>query len=489
MKMLRIFNKKWLYLSGILFMGLLILVSRKESEKEDHDDLVIFAEAQPRSFHVEVHTMGELEAAKSIIIASTIRGDQGKVISLIPDGVTVKPGELLVKMDPTPFEEKASELNSKIKDQRAIIRSLQQTLDWEKNQTEVENQTALNEAESAQLELDKVVKGDGPLELFRLESAMQKALVKYDELNAYSEDLIKMESEGFINRSERKQAEKKLKEEKEAYENAKLQFETYSNHVHPMVVKKAETNLRRAHLRVDEVLKSGQYKIEKAYANLQQAKQFKKDLTRQLEAALQELEQSEIRASSSGMVVLREEYRAGQKRKPRVGDILVKNQPILDLPDLKSMIVKTKVREVDLYKVQIGKKAIIEVDAYPQVYFQGDVQSIGVLALSDLGRSGGEKYFEVKLAMADSDARLRPGMTARITILADNVENSLAVPVPAIFEDQKKLCCYIQTPNGYQLTSVKTGASNEEWVEIKEGIKPGDKVALSAPSKKQIALK
>ena len=39
---------------------------------------------------------------------------------------------------------------------------------------------------------------------------------------------------------------KKLKEEKEAYENSKMQYESYSKHVHPMIVKKAETALRRA---------------------------------------------------------------------------------------------------------------------------------------------------------------------------------------------------------------------------------------------------
>jgi HlyD family secretion protein len=479
-------NRKYLWVIGGIAALLIAIIATSGSSKSHEEDIVILSEVQPRSFQVEVHTVGELEAARSTIVASSIRGDLGKIIYLIPDGVTVRPGEILVKMDPTPFEEKIAELRSKIKDQKATIRGHVQTLNWERNQAALEDKTASFELEAAQLELDKTVKGDGPLELFKLQSAMQKAMSKFEELNAYSQDLVNMENEGYINHSERKQAEKKLKEEKEAFENAKLQFETFSKHVHPMVVKKAETTLKRCQLRLDEVAKSGRYKVEKAYAALNQAKQAKKDFSSQLKAAQQELEQSEIRAPFTGMVVHREEYRSGQKRKPRVGDILVKNQPILDLPDLNSMVVKTKVREVDLYKVQIGKPVLIEVDAYPQVFFKGIVQSIGVLALSDIGRSGIEKYFEVKVDMVDTDARLRPGMTARVTILADKVENALTVPVPAIFEKNKRPCCYLADKNGFHPTAIKTGANNEQWVEIVEGLNAGDKVALTTPPAERI---
>ncbi len=480
-------NKKIILWGCIAAAAVLFILNATAGDgKSREEDIVILSEAQPRSFQVEVHTVGELEAARSTIIASSIRGDQGKIIYLIPDGINVKAGEILVKMDPTPFEEKIAELKTKLKEQKANILTNIQTLNWERNQAAHEDKTASFELETAKLELEKTVKGDGPLELSKLQSSMQKALSKFEELNAYSQDLVNLESQGFINRSEKKQAEKKLKEEQEAYENAKLQFETFSLHVHPMVVKKLETTLQRCQLRLEEVAKSGRYKIDKAYASLQQAKQLKKELLRQLQGAESELAQSEIRAPFSGMVVHREDYRGGQKRKPRVGDVLVRNQAILDLPDLNSMVVKTKVREVDLYKVQVGKSAMIEVDAYPQVFFQGRVQSIGVLALSDLGRSGSEKYFEVKVEMLDSDARLRPGMTARVTILANKVENALTVPVPAIFEKNKHPCCYIVENNRYREVVVKTGANNEQWVEITEGLEPGSKVALTTPPNDRI---
>jgi HlyD family secretion protein len=442
---------------------------------------MLTAEVLPRSFQVNVNTIGELEAARSTIISSSIRGDLGKVIYLANDGMNVEPGDILVKMDPSPFEEKVSELSSKIKDQKAHIGSLLQTLHWEQNQSKLEQQAANFELETAELELKKIVDGDGPLELFRLRSAMHKALTKYEELDAYSEDLAAMEAEGYLNASERKQAEKKLLEEKETYENCAMQYETFHNHVLPMQIKKAETTLHRVQLRQEEVVKGGRYKIDKAWANLKQARQVKRDLINQYRIAQQELAAAEIHAPAPGMVVLREEYRAGQKRKPRVGDIAVKNQPLLDLPDLNSMVVKTKVREVDLYKVALGKAAVIEVDAYPQIFFEGSVHTIGVLALADFMRGGGEKFFEVKIALNHSDARLRPGMTARVTILADQVNDQLAVPIHALFDIDKAIYCYVKNGSYYSPVPVHTGSCNEQWAAITDGLEQGEHVSLSQP--------
>ena len=62
------------------------------------------------------------------------------------------------------------------------------------------------------------------------------------------------------------------------------------------------------------------------------------------------------------------------------------------------MIVKTKVREIDLHKIAIGKEALIEVDAYPELQLKGFVSSIGILAVSDGGRSSDEKFFDQCLA-------------------------------------------------------------------------------------------
>lgn len=469
--------KTLIYLSA--FVILLGVFSFKETTQTPY---IPIAQAIKQTLKIEVKTIGELEAARSLIIASSIKGDQGKIIDLIADGVTVNSGDVLIKLDPTPFEEKIEKLQGKIKEQEHTILGLEQTLIWENAQADHKNKIAAYEMETAQLELEKIMHGEGPQEMSRLKGAMQKAFLKFEEFKGYSNDLKELEIQGFLNTAEMVQAQKKLAEEEEAYEMAKLQYESYVQHVYPMLIKKAETALKRAQIAVEEAIKLGDYQISKVYTLLAQSKQVLSDYAQQLTEAERELVQTEIKAPYPGMVVHREDYRNGQKRKPRVGDVLVKNQPVIDLPDLTAMIVKTRVREIDLYKVEVGKKATIEIDAYPELKIQGTLSSIGVLALGDHGRASDEKYFEVRIALDSRESRLRPGMTTRATIHVQKVEDALTIPIHAIFEENQQPYCYLSVPGGkYEKRSVVLGTANEQWVEIKEGLQEKDSVCLLNP--------
>lgn len=253
-----------------------------------------------------------------------------------------------------------------------------------------------------------------------------------------------------------------------------------------MQVKKAETALKRLVNKQEETKKNGSYKIAKAEVALGQAEQQYEHAKRQLKDAQLELTLTEIRAPSSGMVVLKEDYRSGQKRKPRVGDTVVRNQTILDLPDMSTMTVKTKVREIDLYKVEIGKQATIEVDAYPNLQFEGKVVFIGILAISDAIRPGDEKNFEVKVELSMTDPRLRPGMTARVIIHAGKVEDALTVPIHSVFEANKKHYCYVSQEGIYTKRPIEIGMNNEQWVAVLSGIQENERVCLSMPPESSI---
>jgi HlyD family secretion protein len=151
------------------------------------------------------------------------------------------------------------------------------------------------------------------------------------------------------------------------------------------------------------------------------------------------------------------------------------------------MIVKTRVREVDLFKVEVGKKATIEVDAYPQLSFNGTIISLGVLALTDIGRASEEKYFEVRIALDQTDSRLRPGMTARVSIHAQEAHNVLTLPLYSIFEDNKKNYCYVIThDNNSEKRELQLGICNEQWAEIRAGLQEGEQVSLLNPAQMQL---
>lgn len=466
----------------LVFSAAFLWLANTSKNHTSHPANIATVAAVKRSYPIDVRTIGELEASKSTNVCTAIRSDQPKVLSLVTDGTFVDTGHLIITLDPTPYEKKIEELQAKIQDLESQITSLEKAEEWEKVQAEQEYKAIIFEGEVAKLELNKVIRGDGPLEVARLHAGMQKAKSKYEELDSYSNDLIALEEQGFMNPAEVKQIQKKLVEEHENYENAKLQYDSFVEHVHPMQIKKAETAVERNLAKQEETLRASKYKIGKAQGTLQQAKQELANLQRQIKEAKNELALTEIRAPSSGMVVLKDDYRGGQRRKPRVGDTLIRNQTILDIPDMSSMIVKTKVREIDLYKVDIGKPASIEVDAYPNLVLHGTVCFIGILAISDVASlPGEEKYFEVKVALTDFDNRLRPGMTSRVVIHSGKVDNGISLPIHSVFEFDKKNYCFIATSSGYEMRLVNIGMNNEQWVEIVSGLNEGDQVALSLP--------
>lgn len=481
-------KKMGLVLLILTIQALMFMSISSINLKPTHEDSEIIAtvKVEKKSYPINVQSIGELESACSASVACSIRSDQAKIIDIIQDGTQVNTGDLLVKIDPTYFEKKIEELHLKIVEGEGQIESLVHAMEWEIEQAEHDKKGALLEAEAAEMEVKKIMLGDGPLEIARLKAGMQKAEVKFNELNSYRDDLKKLEDEGYLNPVEVQQTLKKIQEEQESFESAKLQYTSYVDHVYPMQIKKAETYFKKATSKQDEVDRSGYHKIKKAHSVFVQAQQQLVEIQRQLNEAKSELLMTEIRATSPGMVVLREEFRLGQKRKPRVGDVLVRNQPILDLPDLSRMIVKTKVREVDLYKIEVGKLATIEIDAYPNLHFEGKVSFIGILAMSDMMRAGDEKNFEVKIELVQSDSRLRPGMTARVNVHAGDIKESLSIPVHAVFENNKNHFCYLAKDNGFVVQPIKLGKSNDYWVEVKEGLQENAIIALSAPSENRI---
>jgi HlyD family secretion protein len=170
-----------------------------------------------------------------------------------------------------------------------------------------------------------------------------------------------------------------------------------------------------------------------------------------------------------------------------VGDRVWQNQPLLYLPDISTMIVKTQIREIALHKIAVDQICTVRVDAYPETLFSGKVTSIGMLATERFESGIGERYFQLTVTLTGEDRRLRPGMTARIAVDAGNAANILFVPVHAVFDDDSVTFCYLSEKDGvYQKKEIVTGRQNEDLVEIVSGLQEGDLVSLLRPPSDQI---
>jgi HlyD family secretion protein len=472
------------YLFPVLLFSLLGLVAARFVPREAAapEESPLLARPSETDFEITIRTIGTLDAARSHMISSELPGDRGKIIFIVEDGQRVGKGDILVRLDPTPFEEEAGRLKAEAITLQSAVEASEQLLEWEKNQIERELRTAEFNLEIARLEFGKLIEGDGPLQVSQFQEDVEKAREEYDRYLAYIDDLKVLDDRGFDNRTEIGMAEKKASELMEKYESARKKYRSYTRHVFPALRETAKARVEKAEMELDQTRKGSVFRVAKAISGLEEIRAKLEIVMDSLRQAEKRIENTKIAAPFSGIAILYETFRDGQKRKPRVGDRVLQNQPLLYLPDVSSMVVETRIREIDLHKTALGQECSVRMDAYPDIIFKGEIVSIGVMATSQRSEGVGEKFFQLTIALREEDARLRPGMTARTSILVDRVEKSTTVPIQAIFEESGADFCYIHDGRNFRKVVVETGRQNEDVVEIVSGLESDASVSLVRPS-------
>ncbi len=152
---------------------------------------------------------------------------------------------------------------------------------------------------------------------------------------------------------------------------------------------------------------------------------------------------------------------------------------LMIVADLSKMQIRAGVNEVDVGKIRFGQDVVIDVDAYPNIKYDGIITHIAPAARDEQG----VKVFDVEIDLVDSDKRLRPGMTANIEIQGDHRESILTVPVEAVFKKAGRYVAYVLDGSEDEPVEreVVTGISNISTVEIVEGLSEGETVTLYDP--------
>lgn len=468
-----------------VLLGLILLAFRinlRETTDETNPAQLI-AEVKRQDLTVELNVVGVLDAAQSHMITSELQGNEGKIIALIDDGTKVTKGDVLVQFDPAPFQKQVEQLTADVAGYIAAVQAAEQSVAFERNQVEQEVANAEYALNVAKLELKKLEEGDGPLQISQYEEEQQKASLELQKYQQYYRDLQDLQGKGYTNTSENDATREKVAALQKQFDSASSRYTNYKKNVLPALLESARSKKANAALMIQQLRQGGIYKIAKAQATLNQVKSKLKAQQDALVQARGELGKTEIRAPFDGIVIHFETFREREKRKPRVGDTVFMNQPILYLPDISKMVVKTQVREIDLYKLALGQKGLVRVDAYPDTVFEGELNFIGALAASESAEPGREKFFQVSFVLAGEDKRLRPGMTCRTAIVAKSLKNVLTVPVQAIFHKNDETFCYLVTPmGGFSSRKVSLGAENDDLAEIMEGLAEGDRVSLVQPA-------
>lgn len=478
-------NPRRAALAGLGLVGVGVLAWNLAGRGDPGAHLV--AAVQEGPFEVTVVESGTLQALRSVTYSSLIPGNQAKVVYLVPEGTLVKPGDLLIGLDPTPFSEEIRRAEAQLAQARAERVKAEQDLKLQG----LQNQEHLAEAHSkvrlAELELASVMEGKGKLEEAESEAAVANARRELSKAIANYEDLKPLLAEGFITQLELDRARQAMEKAREDLRLLEIKHHTFQDFTRPAEVEGSRAAVGNSREALRQVESAAEYRLSQARAAFELAASKTAELSAKLEENRKHLAACEIRATHSGIVIYKDVFFGSERRKVQVGDQVWPNQPLAILPDLSEMVVATRVRETDIHKVAKGQRVVIIPDAYPELKLKGRVHLIGTLAQEEREEAAGRprrsygKFFELSVLVEDSDSRLRPGMSARVELLVDQIPKARYVPLEAVFERGGRRYCYILRGGRPEAREVLTGPSNDHHIVVEAGLEPGERVLLSDP--------
>lgn len=107
----------------------------------------------------------------------------------------------------------------------------------------------------------------------------------------------------------------------------------------------------------------------------------------------------------------------------------------MQIADLSKMKVTVQVGEKDIAKIAVGQSANVTYPAFPDIVSQGTVTAIASVANSDAANGGGSVTFNVDILIEAPDARLKPGMTAEVSVVTEQLNDVVMVPTMALMTE------------------------------------------------------
>ena len=108
----------------------------------------------------------------------------------------------------------------------------------------------------------------------------------------------------------------------------------------------------------------------------------------------------------------------------------------MQIADLSKMKVTVQVGEKDIAKIAVGQSANVTYPAFPDIVSQGTVTAIASVANSDAANGGGGSVtFNVDILIEAPDSRLKPGMTAEVSVVTKQFDDVVMVPTMALMTE------------------------------------------------------
>lgn len=453
---------------------------------------------------IVIETTGQIQAEHSVAI-NPPQQHRLQITWLIEEGKEVKKGEVLLKFDDKYQKERLQRAEMNLENQRERLAGAEEQIKIEDAEIEKKLAAVDLQVSLARMETEKYgevlfdengmlddegyasagapAKGEayqqfrqGELNITKAETDLERAV---DNLGGMDALLLK----GFVTLSEFSKTELAVTEAERRLESAHLSHDILARYTHPMSFAAKRHAFERAESEVEKTQIESRSRRLKAETTLRTAKMRFDRYEREVKELKEALESLEIKAPIDGVVLFGDPAQSWMRNQITVGAHVWHGMRLFTFPDLSSLIIESRVLEMDFYKIAEGHAITATVEALPDLALTGKISNISESARANNWWAGNSDwtYFAFKATMDQADERLKPGMSCEVEIVTDTIEDAIYVPVGAVFTTGERRICHVVDGASTTPVEVKVGKSSEEFVQILEGLDAGQRVLLSAP--------
>ncbi len=401
-------------------------------------------------FRHEVSEPGEVGSASNVEIRCEVksRGASSsiQILKVVPEGTIVESGDPLVWLNSSTLEQEKLQQEIVCNTSKAVM---------------IQAKSGYETAQIAEKEyINGIFKQEEQTILGEIFVA-QETLRRAEEYYRYSQTLS---AKGF-------QTSLQLEADRFAVEKAQTELATARTRL--SVLREYTKPKMEKELQSDIVSKQARWEAESRSHELDNDK-FE-DYSLQIKNCV-------VRAPQSGQVVYANERsrRGGTDVVIEPGLMVREGQVLIRLPDPNLMQVKAKVNESQIALVDIGMKVEITLDAFPNEKLHGEVTKVNEYPEPTNWRNESLRVYAtfVRITNSPEHIKLKPGLTAQVSITVDTQSDVLQIPVQAVKEYKERYFCAVRSESGWQMREIAKGATNDRFV-IAEGVRDGETVSLN----------
>lgn len=465
-----------------LVLILMLVIPGGNAGSEVSDDAYI-TEVRRGDLVVSILQSGELEAKKSRDFVNEASRD-AKIAYIVDDGATVTNGQLLVELESAELKDRFLQQQQSVATAEADLMHSQEELAIARLKHATDLESAKLKVELATMDLKKYKEAEYPQSKDVAHSDIALAKQELQRARSELEGTQELYDKGYSNRQDLESAQFNVDRREIDVRNKTKELEILEEYTYVKTLKELENNLENATADLERLEKSFAAEVSRSESRIEAQKTSLEIQKNQLATRERELENTKMYADFDGQV-----FYATERRRVEIelGASIDFRQKILSYPDLSAWNLRIGVPEAMIDKVAQGQEAVATLDAVPNLLLRGRVSRISAVPDNQRWFNSGVKTYTVLVDVTSdaAKAKLKPGMSATVEIVTDQLRDVLFVPIQSVMSDGDKHYVYVVRRGHKELREVEIGKYNTQYIEIRDGLKEGEDLLLYAEVEKE----